>query len=211
MGNGPKLMSDLSINDEVVTNSGHTKVQQVDYVRGSTTMLTFSSVVPSLSLTVTESHILLVHGRDSILPMPASAVEVGMEMVQADGRTFTIASRTESVHSGRWVLAAETCTAYANGLLTSTSCLDEKIAASFSLLNAKSLDHLDLDGDGKIVHPELQTRLNSIATAPIDASAIHVGALAGQYEIDMDDNGASFFAQADQDGDNVLDLTWEIN
>merc|ERR1712032_802896 len=27
----------------------------------------------------------------------------------------------------------------------------------------------------------------------------------------MDDNGASFFAQADQDGDNVLDLTWEIN
>jgi len=147
-----------------------------------------------------------------------------MKMRQADGNDFTITSKTASTKPGKWVLMTETCSAYANGVLTTTVCSDAKKAASLSLLRVTDLKYVDIDDDGRVELSEILARLHSSSSLPSDVSTdggahglplkrVHVdvdkdGVIDhGELEIDFDADGVSDFDQADKDGDNAIDLT----
>lgn len=228
---GVKLISDMKVGDQVLTRAGsnpvYTDVVKLQYLREATPMVTFNSDSRSLSLTTTHSHLHFVEVNGTIVPHHAASVEVGMKMRRADGKDFKIASKTMSIQPGRWVLMTETCSAYANGVLTTTVCSDAKKAASLSLLRVKALKYVDIDGDGGIDLSELQARLHSSFSLPFGASTdgvvhglpevkrVHVdvdkdGLIdRGEFEIDSDADGVSDFEEADKDGDNVIDLSPE--
>lgn len=170
-------------------------------------MVTFNSDYPSLSLTTTPSHLHFVESYDGmhgpIIPKYASSLDVGMQMPRIDGKGFTIKSTTLSTHPGMWVLSTEACSAYANGILTTTNCLDEKKVAALSLLRVDALKHLDFDGDGKIGKPELVARLRSSFLEPSSRGQLH-----GGRQMHFEDH-ISDFLQADKDGDGAVEIMHE--
>jgi len=229
---GAKLISELNVGDKVLTRVGaetaYTEVVNLQHLREVSPMLTFNSDYPSLSLSTTRAHLhfVEVYGKyGAIVPKHAASVEVGMKMRRADGNAFTITSKTKSIQPGRWVLMTDTCSAYANGILTTTYCSDPKKAAALSLLRVKDLNYVDTDGDGKIDLSEMQARIHSSFALSNDVSAhegvsnlpefkrVHVdidkdGVIdRGELDLDFDADGLSDFAGADKDGDSVIDLT----
>lgn len=173
---GSKLISELKIGDEVLTDnteSTFTKVIKLEYLQKVTPMVTLNSEHSSVSLTVTPSHLHFVDSLDvtgSIVTKHAASVEVGMKMPRIDGTSFTVVSKTTSSHPGMWVLTTDACRAYANGILTTTNCADERTTAALSLLRVDSLRDIDINDDGKIEKSELVARLHNVSSEPFDTT-----------------------------------------
>jgi len=115
---GDRVLTDIRANGTYV----FTEVTDVGYIEKDVEMLTLS-LASGVSLTATENHAHIIAEGGRRLRKQASELEVGMVMASTrDGTNGTIIAIAKSVSPGKWSVATESCSAYANGVLTATSC-----------------------------------------------------------------------------------------
>jgi len=98
-----------------------TAVTDVGYIEKDVEMLTLT-LASGASLTATSSHTHFVAEEGRRVRTRGSELEVGMVMFTRDGANSTIVAIATSASPGKWSVATEPCNAYANGVLTATSC-----------------------------------------------------------------------------------------
>lgn len=102
--------------------SGFTEVTDIGYVERDTEMLTFELASGS-TLTATENHEHFISEAGRRVRRPGADLKVGMVLASTrSGANGTIVAITKSASPGKWSLATKACAAFANGILTATSC-----------------------------------------------------------------------------------------
>jgi len=119
---GVKGVSALSVGSFVSTAGGYTQVMDNYYIPGDHAKVEMHLESDDV-LVVTNSHWMLAgNDSNSLVPLPASAVEVGMAIQVEDGTFPEVKTIKRVVTPGKWALSTSSCTAYANKVLTGTVC-----------------------------------------------------------------------------------------
>lgn len=119
----------LKKGDMVLTEVGFTPVTDVGYIEQNVDMVTLT-VASGASLTTTDAHEHFILELGRTVQKRSAELKVGMVMAEAQNKTNnTIVAITKSVKPGKWTIATQSCTAYANGVLTGASCSKNDLAA----------------------------------------------------------------------------------
>lgn len=126
--NGDVPVSALKKGDRILTEMAEngtdvfTEVTDIGYIEKDVEMLTLT-LASGVSLTATENHEHFIAEGGRCDRKQGSELKVGMVMARTrNGVNGTIIAIAKSVSPGKWSLGTEPCSAYANGVLTATSC-----------------------------------------------------------------------------------------
>jgi len=125
---GNANVSTLRKGDLVLTKSGtngtdiFTEVTDIGYIEKDVEMLTLT-FASSHSLSTSGNHLHPIAEGGLVIQKQTYELKVGMVMAGTrNGDNGTIVSIVQSVRPGKWSVATGPCSAYANGVLTGTSC-----------------------------------------------------------------------------------------
>lgn len=93
------------------------------FVEGPVDMVRLEFAEIEAHLTATSNHWHYVLGESgSLVPLQARDIAVGMTMVHQSKTNLTVAAVSTLRAPGRWSLSTESCSVFANGLLSGTIC-----------------------------------------------------------------------------------------
>lgn len=116
--------------------TGFTEVTDIGYIEKDAEMLTLELASGS-TLTATENHEHFISEAGRRVRRQGADLRVGMVLASTrSGANGTIVAIAKSASPGKWSLATKSCAAFANGILTATSC--STIDVSMPALSAQS-------------------------------------------------------------------------
>lgn len=175
-----------------------TEVTDIGYIEKDTEMLTLT-LASGVSLTVTENHVHFIAEGGRRIRKQGSELQVGMVLASTrNGANGTIQAISKSVSHGKWSLATKPCTAYANGVLTATSCAT--IDMSMPVLSGPS-------SEPRLVHGELADVASGVCdgTACTNSTGNEAFVLSVDGEKKSSELGPEALARALENG-----LTWHM-